>query len=143
MSVTTKQDVQARMEQVLSDSAAALAEVMGQYPSLHIGGLGVTPSFEYGPTDETRNQLAGRLEGFAQAVTWCGQNAIPARHFVRSNRYHPVTSYGQKHVMERDTGVYVENGVYIAAMLALGFRATDEYNPHCNAHLSHGGSVKR
>lgn len=140
--MSTVQDVRNRGGEILSDPMVALIAVMEQYPSLHIGGMGMTRDFSFGPTADNRRRPAECIEGFRQAVTWCARNAIPVRHIVRSNRYHPITSYGQKHVMEKETGIYVENGVYIAAMLALGFRATDDYNPYFNAHLSHGGGVR-
>ena len=82
-----------------------------------------------------REALAKELDEFNAAVKWCAANMSPRRSIVRKAR-HSVTSYGQKHIMEADCGTYVMNGTYIAAMLALGFQATDDYNPCFNAKLT-------
>lgn len=45
------------------------------------------------------------------------------------------TSYGLKHIMERQTGTYVMNGEFLAAALFLGFklrRVQDTPNGHLN-----------
>jgi len=50
----------------------------------------------------------------------------------RTRRTKAITrrsNYGWKRVMERETGVYVTNGAFIVAAIALGFKYTVEHNP--------------
>jgi hypothetical protein len=52
--------------------------------------------------------------------TWITEKMKPAKSF---NMNH--TSYGLKHLFERDTGIYVSNGQFKGAMLLHGFEPKD------------------
>ena len=51
---------------------------------------------------------------------WIKKNIIPRK---TGNRWH--TSYGLKHIFEHDTGNYVYNGQFKAAMELCGFEAVN------------------
>lgn len=54
---------------------------------------------------------------------WINERIEPFRRKLRpQNR---LNSYGLKHVMERETGVYVTNGQFKGAMQAAGYEAFD------------------
>lgn len=47
---------------------------------------------------------------------WIRQNIVP-----RKNACHGHTSYGIKHLLERDTGIYMTNNQFKDAMLVAGY----------------------
>jgi len=51
---------------------------------------------------------------------------IKSKFEVASSNYTIRSSYGLKHDLNRDTGIYVYNGQFKGAMLAAGFTAVDE-----------------
>ena len=58
-----------------------------------------------------------------------------------------LTSYGIKHVIERDTGVYISNDSCVAALITLGFRAQQvrgtpnyRFNIHVFKEQQHGNA---
>jgi hypothetical protein len=61
-----------------------------------------------------RDQMMNRVIEFSRTVDWL-------RNQKRTKHPNPrVSSYGLKHVMERQTGLYVTNGLFIAAAIHLG-----------------------
>lgn len=131
----TEQDVFERAQAVLANPAAALAKVMDEYPMLNAGGMGRGYKVSDEDLERYRRDLGRSLADFVEAVKWCSMAMAPFRCFIYNSNKQSVTSYGQKHDMERETGYYVTNGTYIAAMLALGFNVTSDYNPHFNAKM--------
>lgn len=53
-----------------------------------------------------------------------------------------TSSYGLKHMMERDIGLYVTNGMFICAMLACGYRGRGNSGPNLYFNVR-GASVNR
>lgn len=104
-----------------------LTRIMEEHPLLHNAGYG----YGYGelePTAETRAALRNSVERFTAAKQWIEANLRPVK------RIHPYrTSYGMKHIAEREVG-YITNGVFIAAMLACGYRMNPnpKFNPRFN-----------
>jgi hypothetical protein len=52
-------------------------------------------------------------------LRWIRGNVEPARHVGRG------TSYGWKHILQHDTGLYVANGQFKGAMIEAGFEPVD------------------
>ena len=65
--------------------------------------------------EENRQQLRNSAERVAATVEWLRQNVEPIKTI---NRKH--TSYGIKHIAEKDIG-YITNGVFIAAAVIAGY----------------------
>ena len=102
-----------------------LQAIMEQHPALHNGGYGGKPSVN---TQENRDALAGSVEAFARVRDWVAANLQPIKGTNRRR-----SSYGMKHIAESEIG-YITNGVFIAAMLANGYRMDPNpgYNPSFN-----------
>lgn len=94
-----------------------LQQVLAQHPTLSDVG--------FGPGD------AIRLDEFEFSVRWLHDKP---RIKLRGR----VGSYGLKHVMERLTGVYVTNGAFIAAALALGIRVQHTHGVNASLGLAIG-----
>lgn len=104
-----------------------LTRIMEEHPLLHNAGYGYGRG-ELGPTAENRAALQASVERFTATKQWIEANLRPVK------RIHPYrTSYGMKHIAEREIG-YITNGVFIAAMLACGYRMEKRpgYNPRFN-----------
>jgi hypothetical protein len=108
----------ARMESAAADMAAVLDR------ELELGDFGFAVFDPRSKTPEERAVELGRqreaicepdaLAQFTAARFWLG-------HFAKIKAPNPRgTSYGLKHIAERDIG-YTTNGVFIAAALAEGF----------------------
>lgn len=67
-----------------------------------------------------QQDLLTRIDGIAAAVRWL--SAMTKTKHVNT-RY---GSYGLKHTMEHDTGVYVSNGEFIVAAILAGFDCKPE-----------------
>lgn len=71
-----------------------------------------------------RHQLAASTAGFARDQVWIAANLCQTQHL---NPHY--TSYGLKHLAEPEID-YVINGIFIAAVLAMGYRRDDGHlNP--------------
>lgn len=57
----------------------------------------------------------------AKVMTWIRENIIP-----RNTPIFTKSSYGLKHVLERDIGIYMTNNQFKDAMLLSGFYPVDE-----------------
>jgi hypothetical protein len=99
-----------------------LTTILEQHPRLHDGGYGGTV------TPENRAALLAKVAAFAVTKQWIGDNLTPTKSIN-----HRRTSYGMKHIAERTVG-YITNGVFIAAMLACGYRMQPApgFNPSFN-----------
>ena len=94
--------------------ASILGEMMNRYPMVTDYGMGHAPGRTW-PDEEERAHLLSKDDEFCAAVAWITQNLETGQKFTA------WSSYGLKHTMERSTGVYVSNGVFILAMMACGF----------------------
>ena len=63
-----------------------------------------------------------RIEEQNAVLNWIHTSLIP-----RKNACHGHTSYGTKHLLERDTGIYMTNNQFKDAMLVAGY---EPVNPH-------------
>lgn len=107
-----------------------LSVILEQHPDLHDGGYGTARPASFGTaTPESRAALLARERAFVVCKWWIGDNLTPIKV---TNRHH--SSYGLKHLFESATGLYVTNGLFIAAMLACGYRMEKYpgYNPSFN-----------
>lgn len=106
-----------------------LRRIMEEHPFLHNAGYGI--GIRNDPdnlTPETRAALLSSVERFAATKQWIAANLRPVKQI------NPIrTSYGMKHIAAREIG-YITNGVFIAAMLACGYRMRKypSFNPHFN-----------
>lgn len=66
---------------------------------------------------------------------WISKRLRPAARKMRA--YNRLNSYGLKHIMEREIGLYTTNGQFKGAMEAAGYEAydTDNINWTYNADL--------
>src|SRR5690606_29548322 len=95
---------------------AALAEVMQQHPRLNSFGIGVFNPLRK-TAEQRRAELAIGREELAGGVVMVMETAAWLRENITSIKTPTVSSYTVKHVMQRATGRYVTNGVFIAAAL--------------------------
>jgi hypothetical protein len=106
----------------LSGVEARLAITMARLPELNDFGIGIYDG-HWGKSAEEklaiiakdRETLRGSAAAVANVVTWLRENVEPTRT-VNKRR----TSYGIKHVAEKDIG-YITNGVFIAAGIIAGY----------------------
>lgn len=111
----------------MSDSEQ-FQKIMDDHPALRDEGYDPRCMRE---DSEYHLMMANCVEEFVAAREWIAENLL------HSKRINPRrSSYGMKHVMERDIGIYVSNGVFIAAMLANEFKmeAKSGYNPSFNVN---------
>lgn len=57
-----------------------------------------------------------------QVLDWIEENIVP-----RKTAYEGVSSYGLKHILTRDTGIYLTNNQFKHAMLLAGFKPVRSY----------------
>lgn len=127
---------------------AAVEAVMAEWPDLTFIGF-FTPEFKELPADRESRKVDDR----ARMLT---DNALEqferCREYIAANlevgpRVNPnVSSYGLKHRVERwypeREGVYVSNGMFIAAMIDQGFRVGQIDGPNCFFNIT-PASMKR
>ena len=98
-----------------------LDTVIAEHPTLGMYGMSNGQDL-----DEDRAALA-KSAGLVSAVAeWMSKHLKPIQSI--NSRW---TSYGLKHVCERSMGIYVPNGVFIAAAIGAGYpvRFTGGPNP--------------
>ena len=99
---------------------AAFFGVLNLWPELNDNGI------RWVPEDENSKASRLRLEkssiAFGKTVEWILNNL---RHSTRINHYR--SSYGMKHIAERECG-YISNGLFIAAMIYCDFKAKKTKN---------------
>lgn len=115
----------------------SVRHVLSHYALLHEGGHGRSHSMRGLTGAEFWKEMAAKraammtpeaIERIQGAKNWIRSNL---RHGQHTNRRR--TSYGIKHVMEADNGLYVTNGEFIVAMLLSGFNMDSvNYNPSFN-----------
>lgn len=120
------------------DLAEVVDEVRRAHPDLHEAGVGYSPGWgwkwEPGALERHRADMTtpGNVEAFEGAIRFLSHTG---REFARPRVNRKRTSYSWKHVAERVMGVYVPNGMLIAAAYALGFTVEvnrDSPNPYIN-----------
>lgn len=79
-------------------------------------------------------------EELALVMDWIAENILPRKRVLRGS-----SSYGLKHLLERDTGVYLTNDRFKAAMLLAGYLPADpdEVNWHYRIQLRRNLGPKR
>lgn len=60
------------------------------------------------------------LQAQAECIKWCKTYLKPTK--CANNRH---TSYGLKHMLQRDTGIYITNDQFKDLMLTLGYKPVD------------------
>jgi hypothetical protein len=126
----------------LTDSSgieARLAITMARHPELNDFGIGLyggdknkSDAEKDAINAENRRVLRASAAAVATTVTWLRENVEPTRTI---NKRH--TSYGLKHMAEKDIG-YITNGVFIAA----GIIAEYPYEISDSANVPFGMSEK-
>ena len=100
--------------------AAELQQIAAEYPDLTEFGFGIwqgtKPNERQATFKRDRQTLLASVERFEATRNWIQRRLRPIKTLNRR-----CTSYGLKHVCEREIG-YVTNGVFIAAMAACGYR---------------------
>jgi hypothetical protein len=123
----------------LDEAAEAMERVLGSEPELGDFGFGVFLQRGKTPDEREVELLSERddirrpdsLAAFIKTREWL------SRHGKRKTLNKMGTSYGLKHVCEKDVG-YITNGVFIAAAIAEGFhvRRTDWGSPNAFLNIS-------
>ena len=103
----SRKDIQKVLDQVLELNDFGIG--------LFKNGRGLTPQQRKDKLEEDRQRLLDSVEEFNKTCEWLSTKA--RRKTI--NRAH--TSYGLKHMVERDIG-YITNGVFIAAAIHCGFK---------------------
>lgn len=115
------------------DFAEVIAEVRKANPDLHAGGLGYSAKWgwKWGPGDQDRAWAEmtepGNVAAFSAALSFLSH---AGRRFSLAKVNHKRTSYSWKHVAERVMGIYISNGMLIAAAYALGFTVAPNDTPN-------------
>lgn len=121
----------------------SIQAILVNHPKLHDGGYGIPKKMGYTENDFSilRSHLltAESLEAIGRMVAWIETNMEPRD---RDNPLH--SSYGLKHIAERDGAGYASNGEFIVAALICGYRLGNEfYNPSFNMSQKHITQVER
>ena len=86
-----------------------IREVLKQHPNLSAAGFdGGDPRYTF---------EAGEYEMIRLCVNWITKNVTP----TKTIRY-GISSYGYKHIVEREVGQYIINGAFIVAALLTGYK---------------------
>ncbi|MBQ0967462.1 hypothetical protein KBY91_31845 [Streptomyces sp. RK23] len=97
-----------------------LAEVMEEHRTLTDFGIGVfdsdrlTVGWRRAELAAARERLRREEDLVLDRAQWLRDNVMPIKT-------HSADSYGVKHLIEDATGVYMPNGVFIAAALIVGY----------------------
>ncbi|WP_418960190.1 hypothetical protein [Streptomyces tritici] len=97
-----------------------LAEVMEEHPKLGAFGIGVFDSPRL-PAPQRRAELAVERERLRRHEDLVVETALWLRDHITPIKTPTAGSYGVKHTIERATGVYLPNGVLIAAAFIVGY----------------------
>lgn len=128
---------------------ARLAITMARHPELNDFGIGLFGGHRNKSAKERsaiiakdRETLRGSVAAVTDTVTWLCENVVPMRSINRGR-----TSYGIKHVADKDIG-YITNGVFIAAGIIAGYPyKIDPGSPNVSFGMSekslHDLSVRR
>jgi hypothetical protein len=99
-----------------------LAITMAKIPELNAYGIGVYPHHQELPVPERdkffaeeRNELRRSVDRVAATIEWLRKNIRPVKTINRN-----YTSYGLKHITEKEIG-YIPDGVFIAAAIIAGY----------------------
>lgn len=108
---------------------ARVTDLIHRHPLLSDGGYGVSRDYANKHTAWRASLVTpGSIAEIERLVEWIDGNLTPQRTI---NRRH--SSYGLKHIAERETG-YISNGQFIVAALLCGYRMESKphYNPSFN-----------
>jgi hypothetical protein len=105
-------------------TVAAIEAAIAKFPQLTDFGFGVYDEQLLSPKERERQFAADRadmftqqsLDGFARAREWLEAQPRTKRVSLAAG-----SSYGLKHLAERQIGGYITNGIFIAAAVAAGF----------------------
>jgi hypothetical protein len=99
-----------------------LERVMAKEPTLNIIGFGLSNLQRY-TLEERRRELAENRERLLGDVEVCSKvcDWLKEKAKERATLNREMGSYGWKHVIEKEIGEYVANGVFIAAAIHCGF----------------------
>jgi hypothetical protein len=86
-----------------------IQKVLADNPGLSAAGFDVgDPSYTF---------EADEYEMIRRCCDWIEKNVTPT-HNIRTT----ISSYGFKHIVERETGAYVINGAFIVAAILMGYQ---------------------
>ena len=100
--------------------------ILSAYPNLTSGG------FEYNNTLEGRPINIKEVE---KAIRWLKNN----KTIYSFNR--KWTTYGLKHIAERDQNTYIPNGAFICGAIGLGYKVKPIHNSP-NAYINISSSLR-
>ncbi|MGC0372529.1 hypothetical protein [Streptomyces sp. SAI-229] len=98
----------------------SLAEVMEEHEKLSNFGIGVFDSHRLAAS-RRRAELAAAREQLRHDEYLVAETALWLRDNVMPIKTPTASSYGVKHLIERATGVYMPNGVFIASAFIVGY----------------------
>ncbi|WP_059007867.1 hypothetical protein [Streptomyces specialis] len=97
-----------------------LAKVMEEHERLGNFGIGVFSSPRLAP-EQRRAELAVERERLRRNEDLVVKPALWLRDNIRPIKPPTAGSYGVKHLIERETGAYLPNGVLIASAFIVGY----------------------
>jgi hypothetical protein len=123
MSSLPPADPNALSPEILAEAAAEMKRVLDQQLQLGDFGFGVYARHRKTSLEQAVELIRQRdqIRSPASLAAFIATRAWLRRHNKRKTINKSRTSYGLKHVAERDVG-YITNGVFIAAAVAEGFR---------------------
>jgi hypothetical protein len=95
---------------------------MEKEPTLNVNGFGLSNLKRY-TLEERKKELAESREWLLREVEVCNKVCDWLKDKVkpRATVGRDIGSYGWKHIVEKEIGEYVGNGVFIAAAIHCGF----------------------
>lgn len=115
-----------------------LEAIMEAEPVLNTIGFGLSNCTTYKNLEERRAALAERRADLrkqigtcAKVAKWLKENTLPRKTINRND-----SSYGWKHIVEKEIGEYVSNGAFIAAAIHCGFKFSAEGGYCPNAYFN-------
>ena len=99
-----------------ASESSSITAILLEFPELCYEGFGRTRSMSDDDFCKSRGKLADSRSQLEDCEKWIAANCSKRKTINRG-----PSSYGFKHQIERDVGIYISNGVCIAAFLMAGY----------------------
>ena len=109
-----------------------LKELLTKYPLLHVWGYETknrkSDALINESIEELQDKLINEIRAINLVIEFLGKHATKTRVITKDS------SYYYKHLVEKHTGEYISNGVFIAGALLAGYRMKPDpgFNPCFN-----------
>ena len=114
----------------LDEAQECIDAVLKAHPKLSLDAHGLARS-DYSDADNVKRPI--QPQEFSAAVEWLlGHDAFDRRKSVNTS----TSSYGWKHIAERDLDTYISNGAFICAALYLKYKMQRQGKTSPNAYFN-------